>query len=349
MRSPLTILLGLGLSLSAQAAEVLWDFSQFKPGPLPPAFRSTVSGEGSPGRWEVLHETLPTALGPAGASANTRIAFLAQTAQDPTDEHFPLLIYEQERFGDFTLTTRFRAAAGSVEQMAGIAFRIQDEKNYYVVRASAKGNTFRFYRYVNGQRGEIIGPEINIPSGVWHEMTIECRGNQIRCLLNGNEVIPTLSDTTFHDGYIGFWTKSDSISHFADTRIVYTPRDYLAKVLVREALEKFPRLVDLRLYAVPQHGGVPVALAAKNPEDLGTPASPTDQDVIAKDAIGYGKGASTVTVTLPLRDRNGDPVAALRITMDSFKGQTEKNAIARAVPVLRSMDNRVRSARDLWQ
>jgi hypothetical protein len=349
MLRPVILCLCLGLTASLSAAELLWDFSQVKPGELPPGFRSTVSGEGKPGRWEVRFEDLPAALAPAGKSANTRKPFLAQTAQDPSDEHFPLLIYEKERFGDFTLTTEFRTLSGSVERMAGIAFRIQDEKNYYVVRASSKGNTFRFYRYVEGSRGEIIGPEIPIPSGTWQKLTVECKGNQIRCLLNDREAIPALTDATFSEGWVGYWTKSDSVSHFANTHIVYTPRETLASVLIRDALRKYPRLVDLKIFGTSLTGGEMVVLAAKNPEDLGRPATQIERDVIAKDAVGYGKGLSSVTVTLPLQDRNGESVAAVQVIMEAFKGQTEQNAIARAVPVVRYMQPRVRSAKDLVQ
>lgn len=349
MLRPVIFWLCLGLAVDSAAAELSWDFVQVRPGELPPGFRSTVSGEGKPGRWEVQFEDLAAALAPAGKSANTRKQFLAQTAQDPTDEHFPLLVYEKERFGDFTLTTQFRTVSGNVERMAGIAFRIQDEKNYYVVRASSKGNTFRFYRYVNGARGEIIGPEIPIPAGTWHEMTVECKGNQIRCLLNGKEAIPALTDATFSDGWVGFWTKSDSVSHFANVHVVYTPRESLAQVLVRDALRVYPRLVDLRIFGTPLSGGDMSVLAAKNPADIGRPATQIERDVVAKDRVGYGKGMTSVTVTLPLQDRNGEAVAAVQVIMEAFKGQTEQNAIARAVPIVRYMQPRVRSAKDLVQ
>ncbi len=91
--------------------------------------------------------------------------------------------------------------------MAGIAFRIQDENNFYVLRASALGNSFRFYKVVQGERSAPIGPQINIPGGAWHEMTVVCKGNQIRCSLNGKELIPALTDNSFPAGKIGFWTK----------------------------------------------------------------------------------------------------------------------------------------------
>lgn len=331
------------------AAEMEWDFSRVQPGHAPQGFRSSVSGTGKPGRWEVQFEDLPSALAPAGQPATARKHFLAQLDQDPSKEHFPLLIYEGEKFSDFTLTTRFRTMSGESERMAGIAFRLQDEQNYYVLRASSKGSTFRFYKYVNGERGEIIGPEIPIPSGVWHELSVECKGNQIRCSLNGKEAIPTITDTTFAEGQFAFWTMSDSVSHFANTRITYTPRETLATLLVRDTLQKYPRLVDLRIFGTPAKGGDMAVLAAKNPADIGRPATQTERDVVAKDAVGYGKGTRSITITLPLQDRNGEAVAAVQVIMESFKGQTEQNAIARAVPIVRYMQPRVRSARDLVQ
>ena len=50
-----------------------------------------------------------------------------------------------------------------------------------------------------------------------------------------------------------------------------------------------------------------------------------------------------------LRDRNGDPVAAVRVIMKSFAGQTEQAAFARALPVVREMQSHVTSLQDLVQ
>ena len=49
--------------------------------------------------------------------------------------------------------------------------------------------TFRFYKVLNGERGPLVGPTVPVPSGVWHELTVECKGNAIRCLLDGKELI----------------------------------------------------------------------------------------------------------------------------------------------------------------
>ncbi len=229
------------LSWPVAAAEKRFDFGAARAGAIPDGFRAALGGSGKPGEWKVLLEDAPSemrTINPGAPSVSKR-PVLAQVSSDPTDERFPLLIYEPETFGDFRFSTQFKTVGGAVERMAGIAFRIQDETNYYVLRASSLGNTFRFYKVVNGERGSIIGPEIPIPSGAWHELAVECKGSKIRCLLNGQAVIPELNDNTFLVGRIGFWTKSDSISHFADARIIYTPREVPAQVLVRELLKKY--------------------------------------------------------------------------------------------------------------
>ena len=284
------------------------------------------------------------------APAVAKKAVLAQLAQDPTDEHFPLLIYEGETIGDFTLTTRFKTVKGVVEQMAGIAFRIQNETNYYVVRASSLGNNFRFYKVLNGQRGPLVGPEVPVPSGVWHDLTVECKGNAIRCLLNGKELITATDKVNpFTSGKIGFWTKSDSVSYFADTRLVYKPHEAPAQALVREMLKKYPRLLGLQVYVLGDDPKTPRLLASKNTNEVNRVGGKVEQDVIEQGTPYYGKEKEFVSVVLPLRDRNGDPVAAVRVIMKTFAGQTEQNAFARAMPVVREMQSRFSSLQDLVQ
>jgi hypothetical protein len=337
--------------LSARAAERHFDFSQAKMNEMPPGFRSTVSGEDKPGEWKIVEDERPATLAPsdAASSVTTRRQVLAQTGGSAADEHFPLLIFEDETFDDFTLTTRFKTVSGTAEQMAGIAFRYQDERNYYVVRASSLGKSFRFYKVVDGLRHSIIGPDIEIPKGVWHELSVECKGLEIRCFLNGKQVIPTLTDSSFSEGKVGFWTKSDSVSYFADTQIVYTPKETLAIKLVRETMKKHSRLIGLTIYARKDETDELQAVASSDPGDLGKPARRYEKDVAARDVTYYGKEEGNAIVSLPLHDRNGDAVAAVRVILKSFPGQTEQNAVIRARPIVAEMEKRFRSARDLTQ
>jgi hypothetical protein len=50
---------------------------------------------------------------------------------------------------------------------------------------------------------------------------------------------------------------------------------------------------------------------------------------------------------VPLRDRNGDNAGVLEVTMDTFFGQTEANALTRAMNVARYLEPRIQSKTDL--
>jgi len=335
----------------AQAAERVFDFTTNKLDAAPAGFRSAVAGAGKPGDWRIILDDVPPTLAPLlpNAPVLTKRAVLAQLSQDPTDEHFPLLIFEEEVFGDFTLTAKFKTVAGAREQMAGLAFRIQDERNFYVARASSLGNTFRFYKVVNGVRDNPIGPELEIPKGLWHELAVECKGNRIRLRLNGKEPMPELADSAFTQGKIGFWTKSDSVSYFTDVRLTYTPRESLAKAIISEMRRKHPRLLGLKIFATSAARPQLHLVASDDDKDIGKPAGQVELDAVSKDAIFYGKSGGKVYVTMPLHDRNGDPIAAVRLVMESFRGQTEVNALGRATPIVKQMEARVRTATDLTQ
>ena len=73
-----------------------------------------------------------------------------------------------------------------------------------------------------------IGPPIEIPPGPWHELQVECKGTKSAANSTGGRSSP-LGDTSFARGRIGFWTKSDSVGYFADTRITYTAAEMLAQ------------------------------------------------------------------------------------------------------------------------
>jgi len=336
----------------ASGAERKFDFGELRDKASLPGFRSAVMGQGKVGDWKVMLDDAPAGLAPLTPQAPviSKQAVLAQLAQDPADEHFPLLIYEEESFGDFTLTTRFKTVSGAREQMAGIAFRIQDETNYYVVRASSLGNTFRFYKVSDGVRGPLVGPELPVPAGIWQEMTVECKENQIRCLLNGKEQISVTDKINpFMTGKFGFWTKSDSVSYFTDTKIVYAPLEVPAQKMVQELTKKYPRLIDLQVYVAGTAGNPPRLLASKNQKQTGRSGARVEEDVLKNGAIYHGKEKGTVTVTMPMRDKNGDPIAAVRVIMESFPGQTEQNALTRAMPIVKEMQARVQTAQDLVQ
>ncbi len=337
---------------AAFGAEKVFDFRADKLGETPAGFRSVVAGTGQPGEWKIIQDDVPSllALSALAPGAGKR-PVLAQLSRDRSDEHFPILLYQEESFGDFTLTTRFKLVAGVQEQMAGIAFRVQDERNYYYIRASALGNTFFLFKIVDGQRNVPIGNKVEIAKGLWQEMTIECKGTRIRGLLNGREIIPWYDDkdNSFGSGKIGYWTKSDAVSYFADTVITYKPKETLAQILVKEAVSRYPRLLGLEIYAAAAEDGPLQVVASLDTQEVGQSAPKEAGEVLSKRGYYFGRGSGAVVLTLPLHDSNGEKVAAVRVVMRSFLGQTERNALARAMPVVHGMETRIQTLKDLTQ
>jgi len=342
------------LLLAASAlsgAEKVFDLSPLKDGTLPPGWRPALTGGGGPVKWAVVQDEVPseferfTELAP---NVNRR-PVIAQLSDDHTDERFPMLIYDDEDFGDFTLTTKLKAAAGETEQMAGIAFRILDERNYHVIRASAKGNTLLFYSFINGERTPPVGVNVPITSNTWHTLEITAEATRFKFKWNGHEAMPPLENPNFRRGKIGYWTKSDSLSHFVDTRISYRPREIQAQRLVKSALERFDRLLGLQVIVAGDAPGATQVVASSDSAEVAQPGIPEERIVIDQGEIMYLARKNDVTVTLPLRDRNGEIIAAIRVTMKRFTGQTQKNAITRAQPLVLHFQQGVMNREDLFE
>jgi len=333
------------------AAERYWDFTDNPTNQPPTNCFSTIIGEGKPGTWKVIRDEFPLALQPVDPNAPKTApkSVVAQLAWDHTDEHFPLLILGDETYGDFTFRTKFKIVDGLSEQIAGIAFRIQDEKNYYYVRASALGNTFNFYEVSKGERIP-AGKAMKIERGVWHDLLIKCAGPNIHIELDGNtNTLPDIINPIFAAGKIGYLTKSDSISYFADTHITFTPREPFAQVIVRDVMRENPRLIGVKIsMATPKTKNDIRMIASNNEKEIGAPAEKTDADVINRGVNYFRKDKENVYVTVPLRDRNGDPVAAVQFVMRSFPGQTEENAMTRALPMIKNIQKRALAVENLY-
>jgi hypothetical protein len=338
----------LALALSAAGAEIKIDFGDVAAGQTPTNFHAALAGGGRPGEWKILMDEVPPLLAPLSPQAPvlSRRAVVAQTGADPVDERFPMLIYDGETFKDFKLTARFKIVSGAMEQMAGVVFRFQNASNFYVIRASALGHNLRYYKVVNGVRTSPIGPQMDISVGVWHTLAVQCLGNQIICWLDGNQVMPPLNDNTFTAGKIGYWTKSDAVSYFGDTTITYTPRVPVVQSLVQSILKKEPRILGLRIYTLDDQGRPRIA-ASKDEREIGRPGTDAEKAAITEGKVYFGRGKGTVAVTLPLRDRNGDPMAAVRVQLKSFLGETQDTAINRATMILKQMQAQVTSKEEL--
>ena len=139
---------------------------------------------------------------------------LAQTSADQTDYRFPLAIYDAVTAKDVEVTVRFKAVAGRVDRAGGIAVRLTDADNYYVLRANALEDNVNFYHVVHGSRRADPRCRCKVASDQWHTLSLKAVGDQFTIGFN-DKTLFTVADRTFANaGKVALWTKADSVTRF---------------------------------------------------------------------------------------------------------------------------------------
>ncbi len=185
------------------------DLSRYPVGPVPPDFlTSRRTGQGAAGDWQMI-EDRSAIQGKA----------IAQLSADPTDYRFPLAVYEPFAAQDVEASVRFKAVAGKVDRAGGLAVRLTDADNYYVVRANALEDNVNLYRVVKGSRQQIAGASVKVSSEEWHTLVLHAQGGRFSISFNGEPLL-TETDWTFTGlGKVALWTKADSVTHFDQLEI----------------------------------------------------------------------------------------------------------------------------------
>jgi hypothetical protein len=160
------------------------------------------------GNWAV--EDVP------GASQSGRA--LVQRA---TDNEYNVIVAPGGPYRAVTVSVRFQPISGSEDASGGIIARFS-EGHYYVVRANALEDNFRFY-YYDRARHMLASANVSAPAlGQWHKLQITARGDRFQASLNSRELIDHRDDR-FEVGRIGLWTKTDSVTAF--DQLMVTPLD----------------------------------------------------------------------------------------------------------------------------
>ena len=204
-------LLGASGALAA-AQPVTLSVAATPVGDAPEGFSFGRTGGGAAGRWAVVGDASV-----AGGKA------IEQFDRDGTDYRFPLAIAPGEAGPNVEVSVNFRTMAGKIDQAGGIAIRLVDADNYYVVRANALEDNVRFYRVVKGSRHQLEGADVKVAPDVWHALTLRAEGNRFAVTFDGNTLF-TVRDPTFAgSGKVALWTKADSVTRFHDLKITPLP------------------------------------------------------------------------------------------------------------------------------
>ena len=145
---------------------------------------------------------------------------LAQTAET---QPWAVAILEDRRFDDLDATVAFRPISGKEDASGGLIFRAKDSRNYLLVRANALESNFRLYATVNGKRSTIASAHVTEPAlGLWHKIRVVAKGPRIQAYLDETLVLDH-EEKTLRGGWVGLWTKADSVTEFADLEVIGTP------------------------------------------------------------------------------------------------------------------------------
>jgi len=172
-------------------------------GQLPAGFHVARTGQGGPAVWNVVEDSSVRAG-----------KVLAQTSVDQTDNRFPLAIYDGVTARDVEVSVRFKAVGGWIDRAGGIAVRLTDADNYYVLRANALEDNVNFYHVVRGTRRQVRGFNTKVVSDQWHELSLKAVGDQFTIGFNGKVLFSAPDQTIGSAGKVALWTKADSVTRF---------------------------------------------------------------------------------------------------------------------------------------
>jgi len=211
----MAILAGLVLCSSvdgfSQSAATAISIAKMDVGSPPAGFQFARTGQGELGRWIVVSDETSS----AGRA-------IEQSSTDRTDYRFPLAIISSVDAKNVDVSLEFKPVAGRVDQAGGIAVRVLDGDNYYVVRANALEDNVRFYRVVKGRRQQIDGVNIKVTSGKWHSL-LKAQGDRFSVAFDGKTLFTTSDKTFAGPGKVALWTKADSVTRFDQIAVDVLP------------------------------------------------------------------------------------------------------------------------------
>ena len=202
MRRIVSIVVFALIALSTARADMI-NLTNASVGNAPAGFAFARTGNGGPGKWAVVADD--TAEGGRAVE---------QTSTEKTDYRFPLAIYEPVVAKNVDVSLRFKPIAGAVDRAGGIAVRVTDANNYYVVRANALEDNVRFYHVIRGRRTELKSANLKVTTNEWHTLSLKAEGERFTITFDGKQLYTVTDKAITQAGKVALWTKADSVTRF---------------------------------------------------------------------------------------------------------------------------------------
>lgn len=205
----LCVCLTLGVSASPTSSSEVLTNSLALPGQpdgaVPDGCHPALTGGGGPAKWEVSHvDGQPV---------------IVDISREPVDDRFPVCIVNDVTATDIELSVAFELLEGTIDQAAGLIFRVQDKDNYYVARANALEGNVNLYHVVHGIRWQFAGADAQVTRGTVQRLGVRVVGDLITVFLGGKPLFEARDRTFVGPGKIGVWTKADSLTAFSGLHV----------------------------------------------------------------------------------------------------------------------------------
>jgi hypothetical protein len=195
------------------------NFDNLKPRTFPPFWTATANRPLELSRWEVLRD----------ATAPSRPNVLMKEAGPASDSEFSMAVFDKVlcRDGDLSVKFKIEQSARRVKT-AGIIWRYQDQKNYYLLHFSVEEKNIVLFRVENGQAHPIpitgekpgaFGVTHDVHTGQWYVAKVIFRGNNIKVLFGNRQLFEAVDDSLPTAGKTGLWTRGGTEAAFDDFRI----------------------------------------------------------------------------------------------------------------------------------
>lgn len=164
-------------------------------------------------QWKVVGDATAAAAGLAIEQPGVRTA----------EKRSALAIQKTAMIKNADVSLRLKTDGGESGEGGGIALRLSDTQDYYLVRADALRDRVVFSRVSDGASNEIVGVDADIASRTWHTLRVRAVDDEFTVSLDGTWVFTGFDKTLSEPGRIALWTNGDSATRFDRIEIAPLP------------------------------------------------------------------------------------------------------------------------------
>ncbi|MCX8193773.1 MAG: LamG domain-containing protein [Candidatus Pacearchaeota archaeon] len=178
---------------------------------------SSYSTGATPNKWQVVIKDSLTATTKGMTQASGQYGMVLELKGK-------MLATDSSDWKDYTITTNFKISAAANHIGPEIAFRIQDNDNYYLLstKTSPSGTNYFLYKITSENIHELKrrASSKRIDDDSWHKLQLSVQGNDYTITVDDSIVLEGTTDGSFTQGAIAIMTDPLSVIYFDDFVVI---------------------------------------------------------------------------------------------------------------------------------